>query len=121
LQSSNEEKASLDVLLQMDGEVFPMENGYWTKIEAKQVEKTEHIPHGIKYSLTLHDRYNTRVLGYDNAHGIKPLRKKYGAKRQAWDHKHKRTIVEPYEFESPAQLLEDFWSDVENMLFEAQR
>ena len=82
------------------------------------VVPNEHMPHGIRYSLTLHDRHNVRILGYDNAHGIKPQRKKYGAKRQAWDHKHQRKIVEPYEFESAAQLLEDFWQDVSEMMGE---
>ncbi len=108
----------LDVLLQLDNEIFPMENGFWTKIEAKSVASNEHIPHGIKYSLTLHDSSNIRVLGYDNAHGIKPKKKKYGGKRLIWDHKHKRKIVEPYEFENAGQLLEDFWTDVDKILLE---
>ena len=42
----------LDYLLALDGEVFLMDNGYWTKIEAKMVNVNENIPHGIKYSLT---------------------------------------------------------------------
>lgn len=32
------------------------------------------MPHGIKYSLTLHDRRNHRVIGYDNAHSFKSLK-----------------------------------------------
>jgi hypothetical protein len=108
----------LDVLLQLDGEIFPMDSGYWIKIEAKSVLINEHIPHGIKYSLTLHTPHNIRILGYDNAHGIKPKKKKYSAKRITWDHKHERKQVEPYEFENPAQLLEDFWSDVNKILTE---
>jgi hypothetical protein len=108
----------LETLLLLDGEIFPMDNGYWTKIEAHCVTFNEHIPHGIRYSLTLHDRHNIRILGYDNAHGIKPQRKKYGAKRQAWDHKHNRKTVEPYEFENAGQLLEDFWQDVSRMMSE---
>ena len=92
----------LDLLLQLDNEVFPMENGYWTKIEARVVVSNEHIPHGIRYSLTLHNSNNIRVLGYDNAHAIKPKKKKYGAKRVVWDHKHKKKTIEVYEFESAA-------------------
>jgi len=102
----------LECLLELDGEIFPMDNGYWTKIEARLVAPNEKIPHGIRYSLTLHDRNNRRVLGFDNAHGIKPKKKKFGAKRTAWDHKHDRTSIKNYEFESPGQLLEDFWDDV---------
>lgn len=52
-----------------------MENGYWTKIEVRIGDPTDHIPHGSKYSLTLHDSYNIRILGYDNAHGTKLKRK----------------------------------------------
>ncbi|MBF0266318.1 MAG: hypothetical protein HQL46_13720 [Gammaproteobacteria bacterium] len=113
-----EKDIGLETLLLLNNEVFPMENGYWTKVEAKVVTSNENIPHGIKYSLTLHDRNNIRVLGYDNAHGIKPKKKKYVAKRLVWEHKHKRNLVEPYEFENASQLLEDFWSDVDKMLFE---
>ncbi len=88
-------KVGLEVLLQLDNEIFPMENGYWTKIEAKRVVCTKHIPHGIK-----------------------PRKKKYGAKRLVWDHRHERKIVEPYEFEDAGQLLEDFWNDVDKILRE---
>lgn len=66
----------------------------------------------------LHDRSNIRILGYDNAHGIKPKRKQFGAKREVWDHRHERRIVEPYEFENAGQLLEDFWQDVNRLLGE---
>jgi hypothetical protein len=56
------EDASLDTLLDLDGEIFPMNNGYWTKFEVFRVTPTEHIPHGIKYSLTLHDRNRLKVI-----------------------------------------------------------
>lgn len=118
MPENNNIDIGLEVLLQLDGEIFPMDNGYWTKIEARPVATSKQIPHGIKYSLTLHNRSNQRILGYDNAHAIKPKRKKYGAKREVWDHRHERKIVEPYEFESAAQLLEDFWTDVDRMLLE---
>ena len=95
-----------------------MDNGYWTKFEVKRTMANPHIPHGIKYSLTLHNSQNKRVLGYDNAHNVKPSRKKYGAKKITWDHRHERESVESYEFESAAQLLEDFWEDVERILDE---
>lgn len=118
MSESGDANSGLETLLLLHDEIFPMDNGWWTKIEAWQVVPNEYMPHGIRYSLTLHDRHNVRILGYDNAHGIKPQRKKYGAKRQTWDHKHQRKIVEPYEFESAAQLLEDFWQDVSEMMGE---
>ena len=100
---------SLETLLDLDGEVFPMDNGYWTKFEARRIEPTKQIPHGVKYSLTLHDRNNIRILGFDNAHTYKPKRKKYGARKVTWDHKHRLKKVYDYEFESASQLLADFW------------
>ena len=56
--------ASLETLLDLDGEIFPMDNGYWTKFEVSRIKPTKQIPHGIKYSLTLHDRNNTRIFGH---------------------------------------------------------
>ncbi len=107
---------SLETLLDLDGEVFPMDNGYWTNFEARRVEPSDQIPHGIRYSLTLHDRNNIRILGFDNAHTYKPKEKKYGARKVTWDHKHKLKKVYNYEFESASQLLADFWEAVDKIL-----
>ncbi len=107
----------LETLLQLDGEVIPMDNGFWVKFKVHVTNPNIHIPHGIKYSLTLHDKYNRRIIGYDNAHGIKlPKKKKFSGSRQIWDHKHQEAKIYPYEFESACQLLEDFWHDVNNII-----
>src|SRR5210317_799000 len=37
------------------------------EFKVNQVESNEHSPHGIKCSVSLHDKYNTRILGFDNA------------------------------------------------------
>lgn len=110
------EDASLDTLLDLDGEIFPMDNGYWTKLEASRVTHTSQTPHGIRYSITLHDRNNTRILGFDNAHTFKPKKNRYTARKITWDHKHKMEKVRPYEFESASRLIGDFWRDVEEIL-----
>jgi hypothetical protein len=34
-------------------------------------------------------------------------------RRKAWDHQHHQEKIMPYEYESAAQLLEDFWNEVE--------
>lgn len=94
-------------LFNLDGEVFPMDSGYWIKFEAKRVEVSKSVPHGVKYSLTLHNKQNLRVLGYDNAHSFRP-KQKYGAKKETYDHIHKQMDIVSYEFESAFQLLEDF-------------
>jgi hypothetical protein len=75
-------------------------------------------PHGVRYSLTLHDRHNRRILGFDNAHAIRPVRKGYAARKITWDHRHKREKVLPYDYESAGHLLEDFWREVERIMGE---
>ena len=110
------EDVLLGTLLDLDGEIFPMDNGYWTKFEASRVTPTVNIPHGIKYSLTLHDQNNTRVLGFDNAHTFKPKKNRYMARKITWDHRHRMEKVRPYEFESASRLIVDFWKDVEEIL-----
>ncbi len=110
--TTKNEAVGLETLLQLDGEIFPMDNGFWVKFKVHRVAQNEHIPHGIRYSLTLHDKTNKRVVGYDNAHGIKPKKKKYSGTRAVWDHKHNLEHVIPYDFENALNLMEDFWKDV---------
>jgi len=110
------EDITLETLLNLDGEVFPMDNGCWTKFEVKRVDFSRNIPHGIKYSLTFHDRHNRRIVGFDNAHAFKPKRKKFGARKVTWDHKHLQDRISAYEYESAGQLLEDFSVAVEKYL-----
>jgi hypothetical protein len=109
----------LDILLALHGEIFVDGSGYWQKIEAWRVPVTAGIPHGLRYSLTLHDRANKRVMGYDNAHAIQPRQKSYSATRHVeWDHVHTHSSDKGthYEFISAAQLLEDFFRDVNRYL-----
>jgi len=48
------------------------------------------VPHGIRYALTLHDRYGTRLLGFDNAHAVMPpKRERHAGRRLAYDHRHR--------------------------------
>jgi len=104
---------TLECLLDMNGMIFGEDDGHWYKFEAWRVEPNEHIPHGIRYSLTLHDRHNRRILGFDNAHSVVPKSKKFGCKKTTWDHKHQKDKIENYEFDSAGKLLEDFWNAVE--------
>jgi hypothetical protein len=109
----------LETLLNLDGEIYVMDAGYWVKIEAKRVSQSPSIPHGIRYSLTLHDRNNVRVLGFANAHAIKPKgRKRFSGRKVSWYHKHHLEKVAPYEFESASQLLNDFWAAVDKQMGE---
>lgn len=110
--SSSAVDYELEALLALDGYVYQFAAGYRIKIEAKRSVPTHQRPWGVKYSLTLHDPKGRRIFGIDNAHGIR--------RQTAFDHRHihlPRKIV-PYEFRSPAQLLEDFYREVERILGE---
>ena len=107
-----EEDHSLQALLDLDGYVHYFDDGYWVKFSAHRVEPSKHIPHGIRYSLTFHDRQGNRIIGYDNAHDALPKTKKYRAKKVAWDHIHKQSKVFAYEFDTASQLITDFWKTV---------
>ncbi len=115
------EDAGLETLLSLDGDIYDQGHGYWIKIEAWRVEASDHVPHGVRYALTLHDRYGTRLLGFDNAHAVKPpKRKRFAGRRVTYDHHHRnaRDKGVPYEFTSAQQLLEDFFHEVDRVLEE---
>lgn len=109
---------TLDLLLALNGEIFSMDNGYWAKFDAWRIEPNPDAPHGIRYSLTLHDRDDRRILGFDNAHALKPHGRRFRAHKTTWDHRHRQDKITPYEFESPAQLLEDFWREANRIMAE---
>ena len=114
----------LDTLLDLDGSILEQEGGYWIKIEARRIPAADHAQHGIRYSLTLHDKYGTRVLGYDNAHAVKPPKKfKFAGQRLPYDHRHRTSSDKgvPYAFESAHRLLEDFFAEVDRVIKEAQQ
>jgi len=114
--------AGLDTLLDLDGSIIDQGDGYWVSIRVKLLEKaSETRPHGISYSLTLHDPHNQRILGFDNAHAVKSVgKRKYSGRRVEYDHKHKglKDKGSPYEFVSAYQLLEDFFNEVDKTLKE---
>ena len=61
----------LDVIIDLHGAEMHMDyGGYWWKISAWMVPASKNIPHGVRYSLSLHDKHNTRVFGIDNAHAV---------------------------------------------------
>ena len=80
----------IDTLIELHGQIIVQGNGYWIKIEAWRVVATKDILHGLSYSLTLHEPYGGRLLGYDNAHSVKlPKKFKFAGKRLPYDHKHR--------------------------------
>lgn len=60
-----------------------------------------------------------RVLGYDNAHSVKPPGKfKFAGQRLPYDHKHRTSKDKgvPYTFESAAGLLEEFFAEADKVI-----
>jgi len=105
----------------LHGQVLDQGNGYWIKIEAWRADVSTTIPHGVRYTLTLHEPYGRRILGYDNAHAVKPPKRlKFAGRRLAHDHKHRHVSDKgvPYEFRDAFQLLNDFFQEVDRVLKE---
>lgn len=120
----NSPDVGLDTLLDLDGSILEQEGGYWIKIEVRRIPPSVDAHHGIRYSLSLHDKYGTRVLGYDNAHAVKPPKKfKFAGQRLPYDHRHRTSSDKgvPYAFESAQRLLEDFFVEVDRVIKEAQQ
>lgn len=111
----------LETLLDLNDYAVEQGGGYWIKVEAWRVEPSKDIPHGIRYSLTLHDRYGKRLMGYDNSHAVKPPKKfKFAGQRLPYDHKHRHPVDQgvPYEFVDAQQLMTDFFAEVDRILKE---
>jgi len=113
----------VEVLLDLDGERFYDESGFWWKIRAYRVTPNVNIPHGIRYELTLHDKSNKRIMGFDNAHAaqLTSQSKKTGKYRDTiteWDHVHKTKNDKgsAYCFVSAKQLLTDFFERVNEII-----
>jgi hypothetical protein len=56
---------TLENLLELDGVKYVIDEhlGLWVKFEARKIEPSKERPHGIRYSLTLHDSFNARLMG----------------------------------------------------------
>lgn len=111
-----QEDKTIDNLLDLDGirYVIDEQSGLWVKFEAKEIAASKDRPHGIRCSLTLHDRSNKRIMGFDNAHAITHSGKRYVAPQRTYDHWHRTSSDEgqPYNYVNAAQLIEDFWKAV---------
>ncbi len=118
------EDPGIRTLIDLHGQIIDQGEGYWIKIEAWRVEASQEMPHGIRYSLTLHEPHGKRILGYDNAHMIKlPKKFKFAGRRLVYDHKHRHFSDQgiPYEFQDSHQLLADFFGEVDRVLKEIKR
>lgn len=95
-------------LLDYDGRRYWLENGWSIRFRISLSPVSVGRPFGVKYAMTLHDADGTRLLGFDNAHGI--------GRHLAYDHRHRfrRTMeVVPYDFRGADELLCDFFDAIE--------
>jgi hypothetical protein len=76
-----------------------VKDGWWWKIV---VWESSDAPADIRYSLTLHAPDGSRVLGYDNDH--------------QHHHRHPPEGGRIYDFSTCAQLIADFFEDVDRHL-----
>ena len=111
---------SLDTLLLLDGESFVADvaGKLWVKFVVTRVPATAAKPHGLNYSLTLHDENGARLLGFDNAHPIREGSGPGARTRIEYDHKHSGQQVRFYVYSDAATLLADFWAEVDAVLKE---
>ena len=89
---------------------------HWVKFAVKRVPATSERPHGLVYSLTLHDESGVRLLGFDNAHAIREGAGPGARTRIAHDHRHAGEAVRFYAYRDAATLLADFWKQVDSIL-----
>lgn len=112
--------SSLDALLPLDGEIFFIDpsGNHWVKFEVKRVAVSPERPHGLRYSLTLHDKDGGRLVGFDNSHAVSSGSGPAAKRAAAYDHKHRLRTIRPYDYADAASLLADFWTEVEAVLKE---
>jgi hypothetical protein len=111
---------TLEFLLAFDGRIHHLEAGHRIKFEIRTVEATKARPHGLSYSFTLHGPDGTRLVGFDNAHGVPAPGARFRKRRPASDHWHRteHDPGRPYTFKDVGTLLDDFFDEVERVLAE---
>ncbi|MFZ9447476.1 MAG: toxin-antitoxin system TumE family protein [Alphaproteobacteria bacterium] len=111
---------TLDALLGLDGVEYFVDEACTHRVRfvVRRVDPSPERPHGLAYSLTLHDERNERIIGFDNAHPVRERGGPSGSKRAANDHHHGPRSTRRYDYLDAASLLEDFWAQVDAVLRE---
>jgi len=94
-------------LLDYNRRRYWLENGWSIRFRIAEAPVSLGRPNGIKYSFTLHDIDGTRLLGFDNAHGV--------PQATAFDHRHRFRRTQElvrYNFVGADELLCDFFNAV---------
>jgi hypothetical protein len=117
---SGGDEHTLEFLLAFDGRTHWLDQGYRLKFEIRRGEVTATRPHGLHYSLTLHDPEGQRLIGFDNAHSVAAVGSRFNERPAAADHWHRTHTDEgrPYDFSDADTLLRDFFREVRRVLAE---
>jgi hypothetical protein len=114
---------SLDALLDLHGQVLVIDGeGHVVRFVVRRIEPTAARPHGLSYSLTLHDRSGRRLLGFDNAHSVRRPGGRFVEQPRVYDHLHRGPgeAGRPYQFVDAGRLVEDFWNEASRFLNRAR-
>ena len=100
---------TLQLLMDLDGLNYVYFGGYWIRYAVSEAAVSRERPHGIKYSLTLHDPHGNRIFGIDNAHAPRTRNGPAGkpARTRAADHMHRGGRTYRYRFVDAETLLAD--------------
>jgi len=111
---------TLEFLLDFDGRIHWLEEGYRIQFKIRRVETTPQCPHGLEYSFTLHDPDGRRLVGFDNAHPVPARGSKFRRPPKTADHWHRteKDPGRPYDFKDVDTLLADFFQEVRRTLAE---
>jgi len=78
---------------QLDFTIEP--SGYSVRFAARRVPATPARPRGISYALTMPAPDGTRLVGFDNAHGVRASRGPAGVRTEL-DHRHRLSTTRSY-------------------------
>ena len=115
-----DEDLAVEYFLELDGTVHFVDGKckYRVEIKAKRTDVTPERPHGLSYSLTLHNQRHERILGFDNAHPVAANKGPSGRKHKFHDHRHKYEKTRIYKFEDTSKLISDFYAAVDQIMKE---
>ena len=88
------------------------------KILARRVPRDPVRPHGVRYTLTLHEPGGQRVFGIDNAHSVRIGGGPASRSSTSHDHVHHGEVVRPYVYCDAETLMDDFWLRIAAILKE---
>lgn len=114
------EGEELDWLFELNGASFE-DAGYIVEFKVERTRATPERPHGVSYALVLRPSGGGEPwLRFDNAHAVDRPGGRHVRRGRTHDHWHRDESDpgRPYAFTTAAQLLEDFWAQVDRKLKE---